>query len=560
MNTGEAQEITVYVKFHSVLVSSSTGSIHSGFGVGSSGGGELLVAAGLNGFTRFDVSTPLRSESISPKVKFSTLLQTVFSVGQQVKPLGSRDILSNAKHVSQLVLTYNFSLSEVGSEVGFRVPRFADAIYDSQLESLLGAVYDSNKKLLGYFDCYKRTFTFDEPGDYTVLLQLCSSNPSWLDELKGTALVLERNLSKAITPALFKTLECTDAVKQLRMQKGDREVMWMSSAGLDSLPKEAKTGDFLRGTLDVSDTGDQTLYHVYYPLPAPDWKAKPLVPEPEGKKEKKDDSVMVKEAVRDVEVGYLKKHGGDFSVKVAYFNALKEKYPDHLVLYHEALNLYRSEWKKSTPKEVEEESTSDKPAAASSLFLEIGQARIDLAVAVLSLLSQDEVAKYFGTNHDLSQNHEQDTKLQKEMEMKRDLLAGAFQSRGEVYASIRELDPKYKTGAEALKLSQLERDECLRLCQENVDSFKQWAPSDNSALVCLSAWAKFEKGEKGSAMSLLEKHLQSLIKKDSDKAKQAKKECAELKSAFIVKLGWRAWMAYDEKRRLVNHPKDYCRF
>ena len=527
-----------------MLVSSSTGSIHSGFGVGSAGGGDLLVAAGLNGFTRFDISTPLRSEAISPKVKFSTHLQTLFSVGQQVKPLGSRDVLSNAKHVSQLVLTYNFSLSEGGSEVAFRVPRFADAIYDSQLESLLGAVYDSNKKLLGYFDCYKRTFPFDEPGDYTVLLQLCSSNPSWLDELKGTALVLERNLSKAITPTLYKTLECTDSVKQLRMKKGEREVMWMSSAGLDSLPKDGKTGDFLRGTLDVSDTGDQTLYHVYYPLSAPDWKAKPLVPEPEGKKEKKEDSVMVKDAA-----------------KATYFNSLKEKYPDHLVLYHEALNLYRSEWKKSTPtKEAEEESTTDKPAVASFLFLEIGQARIDLAEAVLSLVSQDEVAKYFGTNHDLSQNHEHDTKLQKEMEMKRDLLAGAFQSRGEVYASLCELDPKYRTGAEALKLGQLMRDECIRLCQENVDGFKQWATSDNSALVCLSAWTKFEKGEKGSALSLLEKHHQSLLKKDTDKAKQAKKECAELKSAFIAKLGWRAWMAYDEKRRLVNHPKDYCRF
>jgi tripeptidyl-peptidase-2 len=67
--------VTVEISFHSILLSAS-GDTQGVAGISGSAGSTLLINAANNGFSRFDVSTPICRELVAPKITFGNLILT----------------------------------------------------------------------------------------------------------------------------------------------------------------------------------------------------------------------------------------------------------------------------------------------------------------------------------------------------------------------------------------------------------------------------------------------------------------------------------------------------
>jgi hypothetical protein len=144
------------------------------------------------------------------------------------------------------------------------------------------------------------------------------------------------------------------------------------------------------------------------------------------------------------------------------------------------------------------------------------------------------------------------------MELKRELLGSVYQANTEVYGSIIDLkaNPEFVS---TVNIAILEPSTLFEMYQESLDNFSKWVgianPLDNSVYVCLSSWLKFQQGLTGRALTMLEKHIGSL--KNTEKVKEAKKECLDLRHCFLEKLGYQIWIEQEAKNKLVNYPKEY---
>ena len=533
----ESTDIDVQIKFHSILVSTCS-EIHGDFGTASSRGGDLLVASGAHEFTRFDITCPLRQETVAPKLKFTHLRQSLRSTSQEIKPLKERDVTPEGIQVHELVLSYTFTIPE-DCELTFSIPRFSDAIYDALVYNVLALVYDNNKKPLLSVDCYKHKLDVQE-GEYTIRLQLASTNLSFLNDLKATIVTIDRKLSKPLSPSLVKSIDglgkSDKMVKSTRVEKGGHLVCWVGEIGSEDRPKGAKPNDLLVGTLDVTslDISDK-MFGVVYPLPS-EFKPKPTIPDLVGTKEPvKDDEILIQEGIRDLEISWIKKIDDDDKI-ITYIKSLALKYASHLPLYKEIFAALASIGKKDGKKES----------------IDFLQYRLQIATDIITQVDADKVATYFGMNQDLSSNNEKDTLLKKEMELKREVLGSAYQTRAEVFKVIYSLKSK---GTDVSALLDVPVDQVLVQFEEHLSSFSSWIdgkPLDNTALVLLTCWLKSQKGYHATALNMLEKHMKSL--KENEKGVLARKECVAVKMELIEKLDWSFWKEYEAKWKLVNYP------
>lgn len=71
----------------------------------------------------------------------------------KICPLTARDVIPPYRQIYELVLVYNFTLTK-GSEVSPNLALLSDVLYESEFESQLWMLYDTNKQLLGCGDAY----------------------------------------------------------------------------------------------------------------------------------------------------------------------------------------------------------------------------------------------------------------------------------------------------------------------------------------------------------------------------------------------------------------------
>lgn len=68
-------------------------------------------------------------------------------------PLTQRDIIPIGRQIYELVLTYEFHISKA-TEVIPNSPLLSDVLYESEFESQLWQLFDSNKQMLSAGDAY----------------------------------------------------------------------------------------------------------------------------------------------------------------------------------------------------------------------------------------------------------------------------------------------------------------------------------------------------------------------------------------------------------------------
>ncbi|PFX32477.1 Tripeptidyl-peptidase 2 [Stylophora pistillata] len=281
---------------------------------------------------RVDVKPVLREEQINPSVSLKTHAQSLRPSEYKINALGSRDVLPNGRQIFALTLTYNFHQSKAG-EVSVDVTYLSDLLYESEYESQLWMIFDSNKRLLGSGDAFPDRYSVKlEKGDYVLKLQVRHDNKDQLEKLKDTVVLIEQKLSPAITLdthssrlAAMKSSKFSSCTQR----PGSCCPVYITPPADDKIPKVAKHGHILKGTISYvkSETGKKACtYPVQYVVPAAPSKqnSKAATTKPEEKEVKQ----QFEEAMRDFKISWIPKLG-DLNL----YDELAEQYSDHLPLH-----------------------------------------------------------------------------------------------------------------------------------------------------------------------------------------------------------------------------------
>lgn len=258
-------------------------------------------------------------------------------------------------------------------------------------------MYDANKKELSYQDIYPKAVKVTD-GTYQIRVQVVASSVEDLDKLTAMPLLVDQALAKAASLTAYSSLkgavrEEKDAVfKKKTLQRGERATVWVSLEGVTA-PKDASKGDVLIGKLNVVGGGKKVdgaeLYKFGLVVPPAAEKGK------EGDKGKKedgepDDGQRVKEAVRDMEIAWIKKIKDD-TERDKLLARLESEWPAWLPFWVTRLEHVG---------EKGEKEERDKEAMGGRVSLE----RVDeidaVAGKILALVDEKEVLEWFGGRRD----------------------------------------------------------------------------------------------------------------------------------------------------------------
>merc|ERR1711936_1398302 len=205
---------------------------------------------------------------------------------------GNRDLIPSGRHTFELQLSYSFSLPKSGEAV-LSLHQLCDVLYESELESQLWMLYDSNKRLLACGDAYPSKWSVKlEKGDYVVRAHVRHEKREYVERFQDTSLTVSSKLSSALTMDIY------------------------SSAG------QAQVGGKKCGTVSVSPGRPNPIYVA--PFAKEDvgkkvdvYNFKYILPEGSKKKEKEkdkgkkkaEDAAAYEEALRDCKISWLSKLG-----------------------------------------------------------------------------------------------------------------------------------------------------------------------------------------------------------------------------------------------------------
>ncbi|RZC37164.1 tripeptidyl-peptidase 2 [Asbolus verrucosus] len=143
--------------------------------------------------------TSLQGEEILPSITLKNSVQILKPSEAKVSPLTSRDVIPPNRQIYELLLVYNFTLTK-STEVSPNVALLSDVLYESEFESQLWLLFDSNKQLLGCGDAYPSKYTIKlEKGDYVIRLHVRHEKKEYLDKLSEVPLLLQQKLSSTIS-------------------------------------------------------------------------------------------------------------------------------------------------------------------------------------------------------------------------------------------------------------------------------------------------------------------------------------------------------------------------
>ncbi|KAJ3292192.1 tripeptidyl-peptidase II Tpp2 [Borealophlyctis nickersoniae] len=547
--------VSIELKFHGILCSVS-GSTSGGLGASSGTGGDLVyLNSGNHGFARVDVATPLRKEEVAPTVSLDTLRRFIRPTDSQMSPLKSRDVLPDSRQLHQLVLTYSVKITEAGAGVNVtpRVPRFNEVLYDASVESFVLIVFDANKRSVSYQDIYPKAVKLAD-GTYTIKVQIQAASVDILDKMTSAPLVLDVALAKPLNLTAYKSIGdiATGAAgddakfKKKILRRGDRAVFWIGGELSGAQPKDAKQGDLLVGKMEVVGGGKKVegcLYPVAWIVPPPE--ANKEESEGTGPKEPpKDDTVLLKEATRDLEISWLKKMAKEEN-KTALLKRLESEYADHLPLYQAKLD--------SLAEKAEKAEKAD-----GRVSRELAKEIIDTADKILSLVDLKELAVYLGTKHDLVTGGEKEKNRKKEMDRQKEAIIAAYGWNGRALKATIENAEVGKSAAATLAPAPTAD---MALFDSTLSELAKWIadpPTTDGKYLLLWAWQQRRRGLHATALKALNKFVGEV--KNVGAEGEVWKKAVDMKREVLAEIGWEVWSRYEERWRVVKAPKEYAPF
>ena len=491
---------------------------------------EAIAINGSDVTTRMHIETPLRRERVTPKAALKTLRKPVRPSSAEMRPLdGERDLLPEQRQIHEFVLTYDFEVPDDGT-VTPRVALLEIEEYQEGWQSLQYMIFDEAKRVVMRWGLVPKSVELKK-GDYVLRFHLRHDDVSELEALEDMVLMLDYRLEKSVSLDFFAdpddVISGEGGFGTRSMAKGDCAVLWVAGLDADDLPKSAKPGDLLLGTITFGGAADGLPgngkrpggYPVTYVVPP---KPKAKEDGPAAKDEEKDErseEEKLAEALRDWQVGRLATLHGDEQREL--FDQLTTEilgaYPNHLPVLVEVLR--RADGKRR------EEDLGAVVAAADRVSAQID--RVPLAA-------------HFGVNRD--PDDKADAKLGEEMERQRDALVEALHRKAQALLELSSADDaeeRPETDAQAATSAAFEAA---------FAELRKWVDTTDDKYLMLHIEREIRHGRLGEALHLLNERIAE---------SRHDKELYEKRIKLLDTLGWLHWKEYEEKWELIRFPEEY---
>ncbi|KAI9346620.1 subtilase family-domain-containing protein [Obelidium mucronatum] len=544
--------VSVDLEFHSLQVSASSEADGS---FGSKSSGDLIfLNSGNASLARCDISSHLRKEDVGAiSVVLDKLQKSLRPTDAVIAPLKSRDVLPDGRQLYELVLTYSLKVVEEGNVLPF-YPRTMNTVYDNFFESVWIFVFDSTKALKSVHDIKQRPVKLSE-GTYTVKMQIVSRSLEVLDKLQAAPILVNFDTKSAVTLTSYKTLggliSGTDKFAATTLSKGESTAFWVSGVEGAALPKSAAPGDLLLGTFKVCGDGASKIdvhkvaYLVPSEIPAPKeaaGQASTPVLAPTTTTTAAAAGTEVKpvkdelaEAVRDLEISYLKKLEGE--KRDALISKLEAEHGKFLPFLVARLEVAAGEFEKTPENEKAVESV------------------VKAVEAILAAIDRTELAVYFGLKYDTVAGGEAAKTKAKEMDLQKAAVVSALMWTSKL-AKHRIVSNTNADDADAL----------YSAFDKSLVDWSQWIasspPTNDGKYLSLWVWRLKSKGLFGSALKAINKYIGDSKNTASGDAEKSAilKELLEIKKELFEKLGWGVWVEYEERWTFIHAPPSHVLF
>lgn len=162
------------------------------------------VMHSANGIHRVDVTSLLPEES-QPSVSLKYSVVVLKPTETKITALTKRDVIPNQRQIFQNVLSYNLHLVK-SQELSLQVPILSSVLYESEYESQLWMLFDSNKMMLQSGDAYSGSNYFKlDKGDYVIKLQVRHEKKDLLEKVNEAVMQASFKLASSLSLDIYKT-------------------------------------------------------------------------------------------------------------------------------------------------------------------------------------------------------------------------------------------------------------------------------------------------------------------------------------------------------------------
>uniref|UniRef100_A0A0K2T109 Tripeptidyl-peptidase 2 n=1 Tax=Lepeophtheirus salmonis TaxID=72036 RepID=A0A0K2T109_LEPSM len=393
---------------------------------------EIMMHGG-EGIHRFQIFSDLHDEEVQPEIKLKNSVQVLRPSESCISPLKERDILPNNSTIYELELTYNFSIPKQ-TEITPNIPLLSSVLYESEYESQLWMLYDSNKQLISSGDAYPSHWSSKvDKGDYVLKAHVRHEKKDVLDKITDLNILLSQKLSSPI----MLDVHTSHANASTGGKKSNsfnlaayRKVpLFISPLNSDKYIKNLSgLGQYLSGSMTLSkdEYGKKCdVYSFKYIIPELPKKDKKSLDCKKSKDDSSNKSTTTsesddindngnrkkideyKEALRDLKVGWLAK--------------LDYNCDTHKELYEELLKTEKEGLANLQVKFAHLQSLDNEKTNKN--FDEI----INMSNEVLKGINADEILVHMATKHDFSSNA---SETKKEIEKKKTIYLETLSKKG----------------------------------------------------------------------------------------------------------------------------------
>lgn len=155
------------------------------------------------GVSRLEVAT-LSPEEVMPQIQLKYAGVNLKPSNSKISPLSAeRDVLPEGRQIYQLIVTYNLHITKQ-AEVSLNVPQLSHMLYESEFESQLWMIFDSNKAVCGYGDSYSAKNSMKlSKGDYTIRLQIRHEKRDLLEKISDLNMVALFKLGSVVNMEIY---------------------------------------------------------------------------------------------------------------------------------------------------------------------------------------------------------------------------------------------------------------------------------------------------------------------------------------------------------------------
>ncbi|XP_033760966.1 tripeptidyl-peptidase 2-like [Pecten maximus] len=487
---------------------------------------------GAEGITRFNVRALLKNEDISPSITLKSLVQPIRPTEHKMKCLfGPRDTLPGDRQIYGIELTYNFHIDK-NIEVMPECSMLSELLYESDYESQFWMIFDANKQCMGSGDAYPHQYNVKlDKGDYTLVMLIRQEKRDLLEKMKDAVLLLHHKLPSSVSLDIHGTWQKAFTGKKLNsftLQQNQICPLFVTPTATDKLPKAAKAGCFLTGTItllkdDLLSKASSLPFR--YALTESPRKVKNGGKEKGDKAKEKTKEEEYAEAIRDMKINWIPKMDLDHIL----FEEVRHDNPDHLPLYMARLQALDSSKERSK---------------------KLG-AIIDLSKFIISKIDQVALSSYYGMKSDTRPDA---NTIKIEMDKEKEILIEAMVKMGCAQADI--LLEQGQTTVEHTQ-SEEEGEQFVELptvtekdLEDTLSEIQKWADLTDAKVSTFSVRHAIYHKQYGRALKMLLKQTEDKNMKETDK------KCIEM----YTSLGWDHCVRHFSNWLLVKYPANYRLF